>query len=129
MTTIRVRLCETDRVDYGTDGESLPEVLTVDLEALKDLTASELEGIDRALNTPLALFLEPLERWDLRTAQVGRVAAWLAIHQHGSGVSFDDFQPRLLRARFDREVQADNPPAGPSEYSSEADPQAAPFRP
>ncbi|MFI2577696.1 hypothetical protein ACH5AJ_36485 [Streptomyces rochei] len=121
MTIIRVRLCETDRVDYGIDGEPLPDVLTVDLEALKDITAAELEGLDRALNTPLALFLEPLERWDLRTAQVGRVAAWLAVHQYGSKVPFDDFQPRLLRARFDREVQAD-PPAGPSEYSSEAVP-------
>lgn len=122
MTIIRVRLGEMDRKEYGRDGELLPDVLPVDLERLKDLTAAELETIDRALDTPLALFIEPMEKWSLTPAQLCRVVAWLAVHLHGSPASFADFQPRLLRAVFEREVPADNPPAGTSESSSEGAP-------
>ena len=122
MTIVRVRLGDTDRKEYGVDGDLLPEVCTLDVERLKDMTAAELEAVDRVLDAPLALFIDPMERWDLRAAQVGRVVAWLAARESGCPTPFADFQPRLLRAVFEREVPADNPPAGTSESSSEGAP-------
>jgi len=118
VTTIRVWLCEADRDQYGGDEGRLPEELAVDLEALKDLAAGELEQLDRSLGVPVALFLEPMETWAIDGAQLRRVVAWLAVHLAGRTVSYADFQPRLLRATFTREVD-ERPPAGPSESSSE----------
>jgi hypothetical protein len=112
VTKIRVQLCEEDRKEYGSEEGPLPEVMTLDLETLKDLRASELDAIDRALGVPLALFLEPLESWELKRAQVTKVAAWLAARGEGGVAPFADFDPRLLRATFVREDEA-SPPAGP----------------
>ena len=122
MTIIRVRLCELDRKEHGVDGELLPEELTVDLEALKDLPAGDLEAIDLAIGVPLVAFLRPLETGQLSSAQVRWVAAWLAVREAtGRTEAMKDFQPRLLRATFAREVDEQLPPAtGASETSSEA---------
>lgn len=115
MTTIRVRLCEHDRNRYG-DEEPLPDELTVDVDALLDLPAGELEDLDRDLQMPVAAFADGLRTWSLNMAQLRRVAAWLALRQHGHSVPYGEFQPRLLRAEFVRE--AGHPPAGTSEGSS-----------
>ncbi|OKI47309.1 hypothetical protein [Micromonospora sp. CB01531] len=119
MTIIRVRLCEADRKEYGIDGEPLPEEMTLDVEGLVDLRARELVALDRALGMPVKLFFEPLLTWSLNVAEVAQVAAFLAAHQAGSPVKFDDFDPRLGRAELVREA-SDAPLAGASERSSEA---------
>lgn len=116
MTIIRVRLCEYDRNRYG-DEEPLPEELTVDVDELLDLPAGELEALDRDLNMPIAAFVDGLRTWSLNLAQLRRVAAWLALRQHGTTVAYEEFQPRLMRAEMVRE--AGRPPAGTSEGSSE----------
>lgn len=121
MTLIRVRLCAEDRKEYGGDAGPLPEELTLDVEALKDLTAGELEDVDRALGLPLAAFVQPLETWGLGPAQLRRVASWLAARQAGITIEFEEWQPRLLRAELTREASA-VPPAGTSERSSEDSP-------
>lgn len=119
MTIIRVRLCETDRKEYGVDGELLPEQLSVSVDELLDLPAGEVEQLDRDLGMPIALFVDAMQSWSLGVAQLRRVMAWLAVRQSGRTVAYGDFQPKILRARFTREA-ADNPPAGPSGVSSEA---------
>ncbi|MGX4657106.1 hypothetical protein ACWCHM_26155 [Micromonospora sp. SCSIO 07396] len=118
MTIIRVRLCEADREQYG-GGEPLPEELTVDVEQLLDLPASELEALDRDLTMPIAVFVDAMESWTLNVSQLRRVAAWLAVRNAGRTVPYAEFEPRLLRAEFSREATS-NPPAGPSEGSSGA---------
>lgn len=118
MTIIRVRLCDRDRAVYGRDGEDLPAELVLDLEALKDLTAIELERVDLAMRAPVAAFMGPLESGSLAVAQVRWAAAWLALRLNGYDVPIGDFQPMLLRGAFTREV-VDGPPDGTSESSSE----------
>jgi hypothetical protein len=117
MTVIRVRLCEQDRKTYGVDGDLLPDELTLDVDELLDLPAGELEALDRDLNMPIAAFIDGLRAWSLNMAQIRRVAAWLALRQHGRSVPYEEFQPRVLRGEFTRET--DHPPAGTSEDSSE----------
>jgi hypothetical protein len=117
MTIIRVRLCETDRKEYGVDGELLPEELTLDVEALKDLRAKELVALDLAIGTPVKLFLQPMQTWSLDAAQLCLTVAFLAVHLAGSPVQFADFDPRLGRAEFVREA-IDGPPDGTSASSS-----------
>lgn len=116
MTVIRVRLCDADRKQYGGD-EELPEELTLDVDELLDLPAGELEAIDRELQMPIALFVDAMQARSFGMAQLRRVTAWLAVRREGRTVTYDDFQPKVLRATFTRE--AANPPAGPSEASSE----------
>jgi len=121
VTIIRVRLCETDRKEYGVDGDPLPEEMTLDVEGLKDLRARELVALDRALGLPVKLFVGPMQSMALDVAEVAHVVAFLVVHQAGSPVKFTDFDPRLNRAEFVREAM-DNPPGGTSEPSSEAAP-------
>lgn len=118
MTIIRVRLDGEDRKRYGGD-EPLPEQLVLDVEALKDLTAGELDEIEREMDLALAGLLKVIEPQLSSVSRFRRAVAYLALRQSGHKVSFDDFDPRLLRAEFVQEDDA-NPPAGPSEGSSEA---------
>ncbi len=118
MTTIRVRLDDEDRKRYG-DGDPLPEQLVFDTEKLKDLPFAELYELEREMDLAIAsvtpLFEAPLSK----QAIVRQVVAYLAVRQAGQKVTFEDFQPRLLRAEFVHEEAEAGPPAGPSGGSSE----------
>lgn len=119
MTIVRVRLADEDRKQYGGDEGLLPAELVFDVEWLKDLPAGELDELEREMDLALASLLPQVEDKMPRAAFARRAVAFLAVRQAGNRVSYDDFQPRLLRAEF---VQEDtgNPPAGPSGVSSEA---------
>lgn len=115
MTMIKVHLGDADRADYGA-----PEELTVDVEALKDMRASEHQAIDEEMGMALSIFISLMEDGLMQVAYVGRVAAWLGLRNAGVTVKWADFDPRLNRATFT--VERDNPPAGgPSGPSSEED--------
>lgn len=122
MARIRIQLCPGDQAELGVDGD-----LVLDLEALKDLRASELQELDRALGGPAALFLPVLEHPKLPDiAHARRVAVFLALRQAGHDVEYAKCDPRLARAVFTREVDAPVPPAdGPSEAGSPDDPPAS----
>lgn len=117
MTIIRVRLDGEDRKRYGGD-EPLAEWLVLDTEQLKDMQAGELSDLEREMDVVLASVLPAIEPQLASPAIIRRVAAYLAVRQAGHTLAWDDFQPRLLRAEFVQEDDA-NPPAGPSEVSSE----------
>lgn len=112
MTIIRVRLCDSDREQYGVDAD-----LTVDTETLKDLTADELVAIEEEMELPLAVFVEQFESGPLSVSRTRQVAAWLAVKQAGVDVRYGGFKPRLLRAVIEREATLPN--GGASESSSE----------
>lgn len=117
MTTILVRLDVEDRKRYGGD-EPLPERLVFDVEWLKDLPAGELDEIERETDLILASLVPVVESQIPRPSVLRRAVAFLAVRQAGHHPTWVDFQPRLLRAEFAQEDDA-NPPAGPSEVSSE----------
>lgn len=118
MTIIRVRLDDEDRKRYGGDGEPLPDELVLDTEKLKDLTAGELDALEREMDSALVGLLTVIEPRLSQLSMFRRAAAYLAVRQAGHQVTYDDFQPRLLRATFVQEEEQ-RPPAGPSESSSE----------
>lgn len=116
MTMIKVRLCDGDRAEYGA-----PEELTVDVEALKDLRASENSAIDQEIGMALSLFIPLLEEGVHQVAHAGRVAAWLGLRNAGIDIKWNDFDPRLNRAVFTVERDDPKTDGGPSEPSSEGD--------
>lgn len=117
MTMIKIRLCDGDRAEYGT-----PEEMTVDVESLKDLRASEHAAIDEQIGMALSLFIPLMEEGVTQVAHVGRIAAWLGLHNAGIDIKWKDFDPRLNRATFTVEGNEQLPPVGgPSESSSEGD--------
>lgn len=118
MTIIRVRLDGEDRKRYG-GTEPLPEELVLDTDALKDMTADELDRLEQEIDIALAGLMPHLEPKLGKLSFMRRAAAFLAVRQAGSEVSWGDFQPRLLRAEFVQEEAAAGPPAGPSGGSSE----------
>lgn len=115
MTLIRIRLGDTDRQRYEVD-----EHLVLDVEALKDMGADELETLERTSGLPIAPFLPMLEGRLTEIAQPRRVAVWLALRQAGRDVPWEECTPQLLRAEFVQEFDTD-PLVGPSESSSEDD--------
>ena len=119
MTIIRVALAEADRHRYGGDDGPLPAELVLDTEALKDLEAGELDEIERQTDMAFASLMPLLEPRLGKASFVRRAVAYLAVRQAGQRPVWDDFQPKLLRATFVQE-DAGDPPAGPSEASSEA---------
>lgn len=119
MTSLTINLCAEDRIRFDVDG-----ALVLDLEALKDTEADRLEELDKGLGMAVAAFLPHLESGSMGLAQAGRVAVWLALQQVGKDVVFGACTPRLLRATFERAVDA-GPPAGPSESSSEDAPRSS----
>lgn len=116
MTMIKVRLCDGDRAEYGA-----PEELTVDVEALKDLRASENSAIDQEIGMALSLFIPLMEEGVTQVAHAGRVTAWLGLRNAGMDVKWNDFDPRLNRAVFTVERDDPKTAGGPSEPSSEGD--------
>lgn len=117
MTVIKVRLCAGDCAEYGA-----PEELTVDVEALKDLRASQNAEIDQEIGMALSLFIPLMEEGITQVAHVGRLAAWLGLRNHGDAPKWADFDPRLNRATITVERDDPKPPAGgPSEPSSAED--------
>ncbi len=117
MTTIRVLLCAEDQDRYQV-GE-----LLLDIERLKDMPADELVTFEQESDAALASLLPLIEPTVSKLAIARRAAAFLAVRQAGHDVRWDDFQPRLLRAEFEPlEVPRADPPAGSSEFSSEAAP-------
>lgn len=112
LSLLRIRLCEADRDTYGCGEE-----ITLDFEALKDLTADELEEIDQELEYAVAVLLPLIEQGSELT-RMRRCAVWLALRQAGSPVDYAKCNPQILRTRFEMETQP-GPPDGPSEPSSE----------
>lgn len=113
MALIKIRLCNADREEYGG-----PEELTVSVEALKDLRAAEHQAIDEAMGMALSMFIPLMEDGPLSIAHVGRIAAWLGLRNAGTEVTWDKFNPRLLRATIERHGDDTRPPAsGPSDAS------------
>lgn len=117
MTAVRIQLGDADRKRYDVDGD-----LVLDLEALKDLTASELEKLDQELKVPVAVFVSAIEDKQFKAAQVARVTVWLALRQAGQALAYADCDPRPGRATFTPEVQARPPADGPSPTSSQDEP-------
>ena len=117
MTAILVRLDVEDRKRYGGD-EPLPERLVCDTEWLKDLPAGELDELERETDLVFASLVPVIEGQVPRASVIRRAVAWLAVRQAGHHPTWAEFQPRLLRAEFTQEDDA-NPPAGPSGVSSE----------
>lgn len=116
MTVIKVRLCDGDVAEYG-----CPQEVTVDVESLKDLRASEHAAIDQEIGMALAVFLPAMEDGLVQVAHVGRLSAWLGLRNAGVDIKYSDFDPRLGRATITAE-RDDHPPVdGPSELSSEGD--------
>lgn len=118
MTIIRVRLDADDCKRYGGEGGPLPDELVLDVEQIKDLPAGELDEVEREMDVALAAVVPQMEGSLPRASFVRRVVAYLAVRQAGGRPSWEDFQPRLLRAHFTQE-EIPRPPAGPSEGSSE----------
>lgn len=117
MTIIRVQLDDEDRKRYGSD-EPLPEDLAFDTEWLKDLPAGQLDTIERETGLYLAALLPLVEGNRIEPiSAIRRAVAYLAVRQAGHHPQWENFQPRLLRATFTQEDDA-NPPDGPSESSS-----------
>ncbi len=118
MTIIRVRLDDEDRKEYG-GGEPLPAELVLDTESFKDMRGRELTAIEVEMDVQLRSFLPLLGV--PRSRQAGPVehrVAYLAARLAQPALKWDDFDPRLHRAVFVWEDDA-NPPAGTSESSSE----------
>lgn len=111
LSLLKIRLCETDRAAYGC------AELVLDLEALKDLPADELEEIDAQLQQAAAALIPLLETNSL-VARARRLAVWLALRQAGLSLDWEKCTPKILRTTFEVETQP-GPPAGPSETSSE----------
>ncbi|MFG1776612.1 hypothetical protein ACGFIG_09305 [Micromonospora sp. NPDC049048] len=118
MTIIRVRLDDEDRKQYGAE-EPLPEELVLDLEALKDMPAGDLDALERDMDLALIGLLGYLEPRLSPLMFARRAAVFLAARAAGCSTRYGEFQPRLLRATFVQEDAA-RPPAGPSGDSSEA---------
>lgn len=118
MTTIKVDLCAGDKAEYGVGDQDL----SVDVESLKDMRASENSAIDQEIGMALSLFIPMLEEGVIQVAHCGRVTAWLALRNAGIDVKWNDFDPRLNRATFTVERDEQRPPAGgPSAPSSAGD--------
>lgn len=118
MTVIKIRLCDGDRAEYGITADEL----SVDVESLKDLRASEHAVLDEQIGMALSLFIPLMEEGVLQVAHVARIAAWLGLRDAGQDIKWKDFDPRLNRAKFTVEGNEQRPPAGgPSESSSVGD--------
>lgn len=118
MTVIKVRLCDGDKAEYGVSHDEL----TVDVESLKDLRASEHAAIDQEIGMALSLFIPAMEDGLTQVAHVGRIAAWLGLRNAGVDIKWNDFDPRLGRATITVERDEQSPPdGGPSESSSGKD--------
>ncbi len=118
LPQLRIRLSQADRDAFGCGEE-----LTLDFEALKDLSADELEEMDSELEYAVAALIPPAEAGS-EVARVRRCAVWLALRQAGTPVDYDKCKPQLLRAVFEMETQP-GPPDGPSETSSEGEAPAS----
>lgn len=115
MTVIKIRLCNGDVAEYGA-----PEELTLDVESVKDMRASEQAAIDQEIGMALSMFVNLMEDGVVSVAHVGRVAGWLALRNAGINLPWNDFDPRLGRATITVERDEQRPPAGgPSQPSSE----------
>jgi hypothetical protein len=118
LPQLRIRLCPADLDLFG-----CAEELTLDFEALKDLTADELEELDSEVEFAVAALI-PLAEAGSEVARVRRCAVWLALRQAGTPIAYDKCKPLLLRAEFEMETQP-GPPDGPSETSSEGEAPAS----
>lgn len=116
MARIRWTLTTEDAERY-----SIAEPQIFDTETLRGLSASRLEELEDELLRHAGLYIVDLYPARDRNLRIPRAIMWITLRMAGSPLGWEEFDPQVLRARFEDADAGDDvdPPAdGPAENSS-----------